>query len=105
MATTRKPAKPRARRQRGFLIPALAVLAAVHFLGAIGYLVVPAKTPAHPVVAAVTLCLIGISMTITLPFQYHRQETEIELAPDVTVDEVQAKTEATFSVRLGAVPA
>jgi len=29
----------------------------------------------------------------------------IELAPDVTVDEVQAKTEATFSIRLGAVPA
>ncbi|WP_322401919.1 penicillin-binding protein 1A [Massilia luteola] len=42
MTNTRKPATPRARRQRGFLIPALAILAAVIVLfiaGVAGYIV------------------------------------------------------------------
>jgi penicillin-binding protein 1A len=56
LATTRKPAKPRARRQRGFLIPALAVLAAVIVLfiaGVAGYIALRVL-PNVPALDAVT---------------------------------------------------
>jgi penicillin-binding protein 1A len=56
LATTRKPATPRARRQRGFLIPALAILAAavVLFIAGVAGYIVFRVLPNVPALDAVT---------------------------------------------------